>query len=98
MNILKNNVFCRLVSAEKQVKTLYERMYTPGYDIYKGDIELSEFSDVFPEECIKELVEYGPETARQLIRLPFKQIRKVSGCTWKQLAGLMEAIIAEFEE
>ena len=92
------SIFAHFVFAIIRVEALYKRMYTPGYDIYKGDIGLSEFSDVFPEECIKALIEYGPETARQLLRLPFKQIRRVSGCTRKQLAELMEAIIAEFEE
>ena len=97
MNILKKNITYRLVSARKQIDTLYQRMYTPGYDIYKGDMELGEFSDVFPEEGIRALEEYGPETVRQLIRLPFSEIRKVSRCSWKQLVGLMEAIITEFE-
>lgn len=97
MNILKKNIIYRLVSARKRIDTLYKRMYTPGYDIYKGDIALDEFSDVFPKECIRALEEYGPETVRQLIRLTFKEIRKVSGCSRKQLAVLMEAIISEFE-
>ena len=97
MNILKKNIIYRLVSARKRIDALYQKMYTPGYDIYSGDIELGEFSDAFPEECIRALVEYGPETVRHLIRLPFKEIRTVSGCSRKQLAELMEAIISEFE-
>ena len=97
MKLLEKFTPYRLHREKKSIDVLYEMMYTPGYDIYE-DVELMSFKDIFPEECIKALVEYGPETARQLIRLPFKEIRKVSGCTRKQLAELMEAIIEEFKE
>lgn len=97
MKLLERLTFYRLRKAKKSIDNVYAKMYTPGYDLLE-DVELMEFKDVFPEEYIRKLIEYGPETARQLIRLPFKDIQIVTGCTRKQLAELMEAIVEEFKE
>ena len=97
MKLLERLTFYRLRKAKKSIDNLYARMYTPGYDLL-GDVQLMQFRDVFPEEYIRKLIEYGPETARQLIKLPFKDIQIVTGCTRKQLAELMEAIVEEFSE